>query len=417
MKLAIVHPSLAVRGGAEHVVVWLAAELARRGHEVTVVTTAYDAPFFGAPETHGFHLVTGDFGGYEVHPVMHIRAGWRLRSVLGGFDWVNPHNFPAYHWAFWARVFNRAVGRIVWFCEEPMRWFYPEICNPHLLELRRRDESLTPAPRPRPWGVRQAAYLRGLWRHWRRHWPWETSRLLDVRIVPRLDLILANSEFIAAQVRTIFGAPASACLLGIPPDRFACWSSSGGPPIPGRYILTVSRLHPEKNLETVMNAVALLRARGSLPFDRYVVAGDGPIRNALRAQADRLGLSDVVTFLGFVDDAALAQLYRHAAVVVYLPLDETYGLVFPEAGLWRKAVIGPNHGGPREIIHHGETGLQVDPLDPAAVAAAIDRCLRQPELSEQMGNAGYRLATTDLSLPRFVDRFEQRLAAQQERGP
>lgn len=408
MRIAVVHPSLAIRGGAENVVVWLAAELARRGHEVTVITTAYDTAFFGSPQAHGFRLLTGAFGGYDVHPLMHLRAGWRLRTALAGFDWVNPHNFPSYHWVFWARMFNPRVGPVVWFCEEPVRGFYPEICNPHL-RLRQPHEP-TPPRQSRPWWGQRVSLpsIHRRLQRWKQEWQWKAARWMDRRIVPRLDLILANSEFIAAQVRTIFGVPASACLLGIPPDRFARFQTEAPPPY-GRYLLTVSRLHPEKNVETMLVAVALLRTRGVLPFDRYVVAGDGPLRGALRARAEQLGINDIVTFLGFVQEEDLATLYRHATLVVYLPLDETYGLVFPEAGLWRKAVIGPDHGGPSEIIRHGETGILVDALDPAAVADAIESCLGRPDLLDRLGEEGRRYTTTELTVGRFADRFERRL--------
>lgn len=95
MRIAIVHPSLAVKGGAESVVIWFVEELARRGHEVTVFTSDYDDVFFGAPATKPFSIVIQDLGGYEINPLKFIRAGWRLRHQLAGFDWVNPHNFPA----------------------------------------------------------------------------------------------------------------------------------------------------------------------------------------------------------------------------------------------------------------------------------------------------------------------------------
>lgn len=388
---------------------WLAEALAHRGHDVTVITTAYDAHLFGVPEARGFRLVSGAFGGYAIDPLIHLRAGWQLRTLLAGYDWINPHNFPAYHWVFWARVFNPRIGPVIWFCEEPMRPFYPDICNPHVRELRRRLDPPAPTASLPLW----RRSLRRLW-HYTRYWRWETSRWLDRRMVPRLDLVLANSEFIASQVRRIFGCSAEPCLLGVPADRFTRLTPAlriPPPLIQGRFILTVSRLHVEKNIDTVLDAVAMLRQQGPLPFDRYVVAGEGPQRDALMARTARLGLSDIVTFLGFVADEELAALYAHAALVIYLPLDETYGLVFPEAGLFRKAVIGPNHGGPAEIIRHAETGFQVDPLDPAAVAGAIDTALRTPGLLERMGEANYHHTLSVLNFAKFVDRFEGRLAA------
>src|SRR5713226_1126832 len=89
MKVAIVHPSLAVRGGAENVVIWLAHELHRRGHGVSVITTDYDDALHGARDALPFRVLTLPLGGYAMKPVAFVRAGWMLRRVLDGFDLIN----------------------------------------------------------------------------------------------------------------------------------------------------------------------------------------------------------------------------------------------------------------------------------------------------------------------------------------
>ncbi len=393
MKVAVVHPSLAVRGGAENVVVWLARELQRRGHEVTVITTDYDEELYGPRGALPFRVLTLPLGGYAVDPAAFLRAGWRLRHVLSGFDWINPHNFPAYIWAYVARAVNPRLPSVVWFCEEPVRVFYPEVCNPHVLELQRRTG--VPAD-PLPRWRRRAAELR--------NWRWELARAMDRWVVPRLDVIVANSAFIAAEVRQIFGVPAAACHLGIPEERFT--HRGDEPPPEGPYLLTVSRLFPEKNIETVLTAVRRLRERGPLPFRHYVIAGDGPLRSRLESIAQEWGLGDVVEFAGPVSDPRLATLYRHAALVICLPLDETFGLVFLEAALYRRPVLGPDHGGPAEIVRHGVTGLQVDPLDPSRVAEAILEAFHDPQRLAAWGEEGYRLMMREYTFPRFVDQFE-----------
>lgn len=394
MKIAIVHPSLAVKGGAENVVVWLATELVRRRHEVTVFTSDYDDRFYGRRSDQPFAIVTRDLGGYDMNPLRFFRAGWRLRHDLEGFDWVNPHNFPAYHWVYIASRLNRKIGPVVWFCEEPVRWFYPEVCNAHFLELQRR--------RPRRWSPR-----RPWWRRWAstpRRWRWIVARAMDRLIVPRLHLILTNSEFIAGQIRTIFHVEAVPCRLGVPVQRFLPLTHQGTGT--ERYLLTVSRLYPEKNIETILEALRIFKDQGPLPFDRYIVAGDGPLKGYLESVVGRLGLTGIVEFRGFVPEDELADLYRGALLVIYLPLDETFGLVLPEAALYRKAVIGPNHGGPREVIQDGVTGLLADPADPTDIAERIAYALDNPSRLANLGEQGYKYMTSELTFSRFVDRFE-----------
>lgn len=398
MKIAIVHPSLAVLGGAEFVVVWLAQELSRRGHEVTVITTDYDEHLYGLRSAKSFSIVTLHLGGYTIDPVRFLQAGWRLYRILESFDIINPHNFPSYVWTYIAKVLNPRIGPIVWYCEAPERWFYPEICNPHALLLLKNQPSGS-ALHPR-WRLLAARFLQQA-----RDWQRNVARAIDRRVVRRLDKVLTNSAFIARQVEAIFGVQAAPCLLGIPLDRYPNQTRPLASP-PGRYVLTISRLNLEKNIENVLAAIRILRDRGHLPFDRYVIAGDGPLRSTLESKTRELGIDDVVEFRGAISDAMAAQLYANAAVVVYLPLDETFGLVYLEAALHRRAVIAPNHGGPTEIVRHGVTGLQVDPLDPAAIADVIDHCLAHPDLLDRLGEEGHRTLMREFTFAHFVDRFE-----------
>lgn len=409
MKIAIVHPSLAVRGGAEQVVLWLAEELSRRGHGVTVIASDFDEGLFGSRADKPFSILTLDLGGYAIDPVKFLRAGWSLRRMLEGFDCINPHNFPSYIWAYIAKIINPRLAPIVWFCEEPVRWFYPQVCNRHLLQLRNRSGEGTDR---RPRWQRMASWVVRPIRHWR----WEAARFMDRWVVARLDRVLTNSGFIASQVRSIFRIHARPCLLGIPLRRFSTLSINGGAP-QGPYMLTVSRLFAEKNVDNILQAVKLLKDRGPLPFQRYVVAGDGPLREALTARSRELGIGDVVEFAGAVSDQMLADLYRRATLVVYLPLDETFGLVFLEAALYKRPVLGPDHGGPTEIIQHGVTGLQVNPLDPGEIAEAIAYCFRDPELLKHFGEEGYRRIRSEFTVAHFVDRFEEAVQGVDGAGP
>lgn len=401
MRIAIVHPSLAVLGGAEYVVVWLAEELSTRGHAVTVITTEYNEQLYGSRSTKPYSVVTLNLGGYTIDPVRFLKAGWRLRRIIDSFDIVNPHNFPSYIWTYIAKVFNPRIGPIVWYCEAPERWFYPEVCNPHTLLLLRDMSPLAPH---RPHWRHRIARLRQGAREWKKN----VARAIDRRVVRRLDKVLTNSAFIAQQVQKIFQVQAVPCLLGIPLNRYPS-HVNGKAKFSAPYVLTVSRLNLEKNIENILTAVRVLRDRGGLPFDRYIIVGNGPLKPTLQRKVRDLEIDDVVEFRGAISDAEVAQLYANAALVIYLPLDETFGLVYLEAALYRRAVIAPNHGGPTEIVTHMVTGLQVDPLNPTEIANAIERCLTDPSLLNRLGEAGHRALMSLFTFSHFVDRFEAAL--------
>src|SRR5207244_4300954 len=126
---------------------------------------------------------------------------------------------------------------------------------------------------------------------------------------------------------------------------------------------------------------------------RDAVGGVGSRRDALEALVTELGLGDAVRLLGFVPDADLPALYNAADLFVLASrrhdlLVEGFGIAFVEAAACGLAVIGSRSGGIPEAIREGETGLLVDPEDPAALAAAAVRVLEDDALRRRLGAAG-----------------------------
>lgn len=162
----------------------------------------------------------------------------------------------------------------------------------------------------------------------------------------------------------------------------------------GLALLTVGRLVPRKGVDLTLRAMAMLTR--DMPQLRYLVVGTGPHQHALHEAANELGIADRVTFTGAVDD--LTPFY-HACDIFVMPNrvmpdgeQEGYGLVFLEAGLAGKPVIGGRTGGAAEAVLDGKTGILVDPYDPAALAAAIRSLASDPALRARMGEAGRRHA-------------------------
>lgn len=161
-------------------------------------------------------------------------------------------------------------------------------------------------------------------------------------------------------------------------------------------LLTVARLDDEyKGHDVVLRALPLIRRE--IPDVRWVVLGDGSLRPRLERQTAAAGVADSARFLGAVSDAERDRWYRSAHVFVMpsrLPPQgggEGFGIVYLEAGARELPVVGGNVGGALDAVVDGETGLLVDPADPAAVARAAVELLRSPERAAAMGrNAAAR---------------------------
>jgi glycosyltransferase involved in cell wall biosynthesis len=141
-------------------------------------------------------------------------------------------------------------------------------------------------------------------------------------------------------------------------------------------LLFVGRLSPQKNVGRLLEAMSLVQQ----PV-RLRVVGDGELRTQLRAQAERLGLSDRVEFSGGLLGADLIRAYAEADAFV-LPSDkEGMPLVALEAMAAALPVLATRVPGNTELL--GGTGLLADP-EPTALAAAIDLLAGDPALRERL---------------------------------
>jgi glycosyltransferase involved in cell wall biosynthesis len=150
-------------------------------------------------------------------------------------------------------------------------------------------------------------------------------------------------------------------------------------------ILVLGRLVPHKRVEHVLRAAAVLRDRH--PGLRIRVVGDGWWAPQLAREAERLGVTDLVEFLGFVDESTKNAELARAWVLALPSLKEGWGIVVMEAAsLGVPTVAYRSAGGVTESIVDGETGLLVDD-DEVAYAAALDAVLADRGLRSRLGQA------------------------------
>jgi len=131
-------------------------------------------------------------------------------------------------------------------------------------------------------------------------------------------------------------------------------------------VLYVGRLSPEKNVDTLIEAVGDLN---------LVVVGDGPLRER------------VPNALGAVPHAEVERLLERASVLVAPCEREGFGLAAAEAMAFGRPVVAAAGGALLELVTDEETGLLVPPRDVTALREAVERLLRDPELRERLGRA------------------------------
>lgn len=175
-------------------------------------------------------------------------------------------------------------------------------------------------------------------------------------------------------------------------------------------IMFVARFAADKGIEDLLIAmVEVLRRR---PDTRLVLAGDGPLLPVCRAQARTLGIEDAVHFLGFRHD--VHRLLAAADVFTLPSLDEGLPLSVAEAMASGLPVVATPVGGVPEIVLDNITGFLVEPKTPSHLRDALLKLLADPVLARRMGQAGRIHVAAHFTLDQMVTRFEALYQAQFE---
>ncbi len=211
-------------------------------------------------------------------------------------------------------------------------------------------------------------------------------RAYDRRLMRRPDRVVTNSHVSARAIAKVHDRTPDVVHPPVRTDFFT--------PAPGerRHVVAVARLVPQKRLDVVVRAFAALD-------ETLVVVGRGAELQRLRALAP-----PNVRFTGWLADGELRDVYRSARALV-CPSVEDFGIVMAEAHACGVPVIAPRAGGALEIVSSPATGLLLNRLDEASIAAAV-RALGQ----HRFDPAACRASAERFSAQRFGERMQAILA-------
>ena len=162
-----------------------------------------------------------------------------------------------------------------------------------------------------------------------------------------------------------------------------------------RIVLSVGRIEPLKGLDILIHAMAALED----PVDtRLLVVGGTPGADPelerLESMASGLGIRDMVTFVGAVDQTELPAYYSAADVFVMPSYYESFGLAALEAMACGTPVIASRVGGPRNFVKNGETGYLIPWHCPEPFAQRMEVLLSNPAMRSVIGASARQKAMT-----------------------
>lgn len=357
------HPHV---GGVETHVRSLAMELARRGHDVTVLTSNY-ARLPDQEALDGFRVRRVRCIGVVLRTP--VTPSLRNEFPPGRFDVVHAMSPPPLS-AYYAALA----------CE---RSAIPFVVTYHCdLEI-------------------PTAYGRALTSFYSRTWGAATIR--------RAATVISTTETYAATSRAIWRYNPVVIPNAVDHLRFQP-SADGhaararlGLSADDRIVLFVGRLVPHKGIEHLVEAAKYV------PDAMFVIVGDGPFLTTARRLAAMFGVEDRVVFAGRIAYRNLPGYYAMSDLFVLPSVSrlEAFGIVALEAMATAKPVVVSDIPGVREVLTDGVEGLLADPVNPEDLAAQIRKVLTSPEAARAMGAKGRRKVEDQFSIARVTDAVER----------
>jgi glycosyltransferase involved in cell wall biosynthesis len=370
-----------VGGGGSKASFALARALARRGQQVTVLTSGHP----GAPSVEVIHNI-------RVHRVWSWRKGVhdcglrgaitflisalpRLRSILRSEDIDVVHYFFGLPTGLLS-IYSHGIAKVPYVVSLRGSDVPLYDCESRKLTLLHR---LTRGASRRIWGSASEVFAvsKGLKQMAQKSFPEVT---VDV---------IYNGVDCDARPRESYGADAREA-----PVRITC----------------VSRLIPRKGLGDLIEAVASL---DDLRLE-LVLIGAGPSEEALREFASQRGVSDRVRFVGYCDPQTVMAENERADLFVLPTHSEAFANVILEAMSTGLPVVATRVGGVAEAVLDGETGILVDAHQPEQLAAAIRKLAENPDLRAAFGRAGrervHKHFTWERTTSRYIEAYRRALA-------
>jgi len=229
---------------------------------------------------------------------------------------------------------------------------------------------------------------------------------LDKRVLRHFDMVVGVSEEIRSELRRHMSPDRIRSVgNGVDIRKYTRTMDNGEAKkrlgIGSKYVIGfVGRLSPEKGIDYLLRAVSGLVKEG-LDVSALIV-GDGELAAALKQEANRLQITDRVTFTGNRSDTPL--LYSAMDVFVLPSQQEAFPMVLLEAMACGVPIVATRVGDVAEIVEPGVSGLLVDTRDAAALQSAMARIMSDEALARRMSAAAEA---------RAVDRFSSSAMAKQ----
>ena len=381
MKIAILHTSLDVKGGAERQVLKLAIELQKNGHAVNIYVSKLDAPRCYPELISQVRVVECCGPGYKNHRKAILASSRYMKQMaekIEECDILNCHNYPTVYAAVLAKKNFAEKGKkvpIVWMCNEPP--FPPLFKEGNFFKKTAYRLAVCP-------------FL-----------------IKNKQILREIDQIVVLDEMNKRRVMTAFGREAKIIHTGLDfPEQTeqAKLAEENKKDDYCFHLLSVGRVDKGKRVEDSLRALAELKK--TIPEVRLDIVGSGGELIQMQELAKELSIEKEATFHGNVENDKLSQLYHRCEVFIFTAENQSWGLVPLEAMAHGKPCLVSTGCGVSELLTEGENCLKIEPRKPEDITRGIMRLHHDPELSKKIAAKGKTFVEKNFSWGKYAEEME-----------
>lgn len=230
-----------------------------------------------------------------------------------------------------------------------------------------------------------------------RHHTWITRWL-----IARMDAVIATSDVSASFLKRsaiVVAHGVDADRYAPPADRAAAFAESG---LAGRYLIgCFGRVRAQKGTDVFVDA--LCRVLPRFPdFSAVIVGAITPdqtaFANDLKRRIAAAGLQSRILITGELPIDEVRRWYRRLTIFAFTSRNEGFGVTLIEAMSVGAALVAARAGAAELVVKDGDNGVLVSPGDVAALAAALDSLMREPEAAAAMGRRARDFVVANYSL-------------------
>lgn len=380
MKIAILHPSLDVQGGAERQILKLAEGLQKKGHEITIYVSKLNSERCYPELISNLKIIECGGPGYENIKKMIFYSPYYMKkmakTVLNSginYDIIHCHNYPTTY-AAW-QIKKQTHKPIVWMCNEPP---FPPLYKGE--KLSKSIHSLIYKLIITPFLV------------YNRH------------IAKQIDQILVLDQMNFSRIKKTYNIEPKIIHTGL---DFPTTTIKNSPEKEKDkfVILSTGRIDKGKRTEDALYAIAKLKE--IIPNIYLKIAGSGKNLEKMKKLANNLNIETYVKFYGRVSDQKMQELYSTCDIFLFTAENQSWGLVPLEAMSYGKPCLVSTGSGVANVLEDKINCLKINPRDVQSIVNNINLLFNNKNLANTLAKNGKKFVLENFNWDHYTDKIEK----------